>query len=107
MGLMPWILLLAILAVANYWASRALRPAMRRSVLLTTCLPAIALVSYTGSRLAYAIVNAEDVDRRFRQGDLTYFGADMAFGVCAVLAALWIFAAYAGFRWGRSHRRSE
>ena len=106
MGWAPWALALLLVAAMNFWASRALRPATGTRVLLITSLPAVALVGYAGVRLAYAIVNADEVNRRFQEGDLTYFGADMAFVMSLLMGALWVLMAYAGFRLGRWNRRS-
>ena len=95
--------LLALLPI-NYVATRTLGPAIGKLVLLITCLPALGLVGFSGFRLGYAIINADEVNRRFREGDTTYFGADMAFAMFALFGSLWVFLAYVGFRWGRSDR---
>ena len=107
MGWVPWLLALSIVAATNYWASRARRLATGTRVLLITSLPAVALIGYAGVRLAWAIVDAEEVNRRFQEGDLTYFGADMAFVISLLIGALWMLMAYAGFRLGRWNRRPE
>jgi len=98
--------LLALLPI-NYAAARAERPAIGRLVLLTTSIPAIALVGFCAFQLAYAIINADEVNRRFQEGDLTYFGADIAFVGSLLLGSLWVGLAYVGFAWGRWTRAGK
>lgn len=101
---MFWTLATIVAVAANYAAARYGRLPLGRLVLWGTILPAFALVAVSAYRLLYAIVNAEEVNARFAAGDLTYFGADMAFPISLVLAGLWTGLAYAGFRAGRSGR---
>ena len=96
-----WALALLGLLPINYWATRTCGERIGKVFLIISSLPAAALLAFTGFRLGYALLNADEVNRGFRQGDLTYFGADMAFVVSLALAGLWKFLAYAGFRWGR------
>jgi hypothetical protein len=105
MELVGFAFALLILVALNYWAGRAARPLTARLALITTSLPALALVGFTGWKLGYAIVNAREVNRRFQEGDLTYFGADMAFAVSLAPCAVWVLAAYAGYRLGQRNRR--
>ena len=93
--------LLALLLI-NYWATRMRGSRIGKLVLITTSFPAVAVVAFTGFRLGYAVINADDVNRRFQHGDLTYFGADIAFVGSLLLGGLWVFLAYTGFRWGRN-----
>ncbi|WP_114951445.1 hypothetical protein [Sphingosinicella terrae] len=104
MDLLLWAFVLLILTAVNYGASRTLSLAAGALALLITSLPAIALVGFAGFQLAYAVVNADEVNRRFQEGDLTYFGADQAFMISLVFAGVWAFSGYTGFRLGRRHR---
>jgi len=107
MGQLFWPLALLALLPVNYAASRAGRPRIGKLVLIVTSLPAIAAIMWSGFLLAYAIINADEVNRRFRQGDLTYFGTDIAFFSFLLFGGLWVFLAYVGFRWGHSDRRTS
>jgi hypothetical protein len=102
-----WALALLMLMPMNYWAGRRPRAAIGTLILTASSLPAITLVAYTGFRLAYAIVNVDEVNRHFQQGDLTYFGADTAFAMSFLLGGAWILMAYSGFRLGRRDRRPD
>jgi hypothetical protein len=99
----PVLCALALLAllVINYSATRKRGARIGKLVLFATSLPAATIVVFTGFRLGYAIINADQVNRRFQHGDLTYFGADIAFVGSLLLSGLWVFLAYTGFRWGR------
>jgi len=94
---------LALLALwlINYLATRIRGSRIGKFVLIVTSFPAATVVAFTGFRLVYAIINADEVNRRFQHGDLTYFGADIAFVGSLLLGGLWVFLAYTGFRWGR------
>jgi hypothetical protein len=91
---------LLALFLVNYLA-RSRGSGIGKIVLIATSLPAAAAVAFTGFRLGYAIINADEVNRRFQHGDLTYFGAGIAFVGSFLLTGLWVFLAYTGFRWGR------
>lgn len=101
---MAAIIALLIVGPINWLISRSQRRRIGLAVLLITILPAAALIGFTGYRLAYAIINAGEVNRKFRAGDLTYFGADIAFMGTLLFGGLWVFLAFVGFRWGRADR---
>jgi hypothetical protein len=104
MGLLGSTVALLILIALNYWAARAGPHSRGRLGLLTTSLPALGLIAFTGWRFGYAVLNEDEVNRRFHEGDLSYFGADMAFGISVLFGSAWILAAYVGFCWGRRNR---
>jgi hypothetical protein len=102
-----WTLAGLFVVACNHVAARARRPSIGKTVFLISILPPLALTAFTGARLAYAVLNRDEVNRRFVEGDLSYFGADMAFGVSLVVSLCWVLLAYAGFRSGRGKRRSS
>lgn len=99
------IIALLMVGPLNWLISRTQGRRTGLMILFFTIIPAAALVAFTGYRLAYAVINADEVNRKFRAGDLTYFGADMAFGMALLFGGLWVFLAFVGFRWGRADRR--
>ena len=104
MGLFFTAFALVVLIGVNYWAARAGPFSRGRRVFLMTSLPPLALIAFTGWRFGYAIVNQDEVMRRFQEGDLSYFGADMAFGISFLFGSAWVLAAYVGLCWGRRNR---
>jgi len=97
---------LTALVGSNYVATRMCGLRIGRFVLMGTSLPAVAVILFTGFRLVYAIINADEVNRRFQHGDLTYFGAGIAFGGSLLLGGLWVLLASMGFLWGRDRSPS-
>ena len=102
--MIAWAAALTILLAVNYRAGRAWRPPLARAAFLATILPAVAVIGWTGSKFAYAVVNEDEVNRRYLEGDLTYFMVDMAFGISLGFGGLWIIVAWIGFHRGRRDR---
>jgi hypothetical protein len=104
MNLIAWAVALLILIAVNYRAGRTWSPPVARATFLLTILPAVVLIGWYGAKFAYAIVNSEEVNRRYREGDLTYFMVDTAFAVSLGFGGLWIIVALIGFHRGRRDR---
>lgn len=85
-----WLLMLPVLLLGNYSAARWLGPILSRALLAACIFPPLALIAYAGWQLGYAIVNADEVNRNFRQGDLTHFGADLGFFAALTIGFFWI-----------------
>jgi hypothetical protein len=66
-------------------------------VLLASNFPPVALIGFSGFRLAYASLYPEEMFRRMSEGDGTYAFADLAFMMSLVFGGAWIVLTHNGY----------